>query len=547
MNSQDIRVSTAPGNDFPLQRCPLRIFNWVAWIGIVAYTLWCYATCDVNTSVPKKLDYMLSPSPYGFTKPWDNTEQEWREGRHFLLMAWPWLLGYTVTGRILSHTLPWLVPYFHVVSSLLFLALKLGPLVPVFFLLEHALFYGLVLVGVPLVVYIVGVALVAHYNIFEFDIFRIVLERYGGPAYFVTVVAFFWTVLRCCSFSLESIWSQASTGDNKRHRRMPHYLKTLDYVMYLPPLFMGPVQNYEDYTTAMEAPKPMPTLQELTFLVAGFFRSSVHFVLMDFMLHVFYTGALTNAPYMVEKLDLTSLLGYGIMLNIFFYMKYLIQYGMSRNFARIECLELPAPAKCVGRGHLCSHFWRYFDHGLHLWIKKYVYLPLTGTERKYQWRLAGIALAFLFVWVWHGMTVAVSFWAFLSFVGVSVEVVVAMIRKLEPVKNFEAEYLNSERTRIIKAVLGSPHYLLTIFSCMFYLTGMEVMAIFWRKVILGFPVPIVPLLVALYFGSHASIDTMEWEAADAARCLQRQQLQKNNLGVDQNCGELRIPGAPGKC
>lgn len=238
---------------------------------------------------------------------------------------------------------------------------------------------------------------------------------------------------------------------------------------------------------------------------------------MDFMLHVFYTGALTNAPYMVEKLDLTSLLGYGIMLNIFFYMKYLIQYGMSRNFARIECLELPAPAKCVGRGHLCSHFWRYFDHGLHLWIKKYVYLPLTGTERKYQWRLAGIALAFLFVWVWHGMTVAVSFWAFLSFVGVSVEVVVAMIRKLEPVKNFEAEYLNSERTRIIKAVLGSPHYLLTIFSCMFYLTGMEVMAIFWRKVILGFPVPIVPLLVALYFGSHASIDTMEWEAADAAR------------------------------
>ncbi|KAH9375712.1 hypothetical protein HPB48_000581 [Haemaphysalis longicornis] len=33
----------------------------------------------------------------------------------------------------------------------------------------------------------------------------------------------------------------------------------------------------------------------------------------------------------------------------------------------------------------------------------------------------------------------------------------------------------------------------------------------------GFPFPIVPLLVALYFGSHASIDTMEWEAADAAR------------------------------
>lgn len=517
MSEQDSKEGKGPGNAFPWGRSPSRILNWVAWIAIVLYAMWRYGTSKTNRSVPDKLEYMMSPSPYVSSMKWDNNEQEWKYGRWFILMAWRWLLAYTVTGRVLSHTVPWLVPYFHVAGSLLFLVLKMGPLCAVYFVVEHTLFYGLVWVGVPLLVYIAGVFLVAHYNIVEFDIFESILERYGMERYFVTVVAFYWTLLRCCSFSLESIWSQGSTDDERQRRRMPDYVKTLDYALYLPPLFMGPVQNYEDYVTAMEAPKPMITVQELKFLAVSFLRSCLHFLLMDLMLHFFYPAALSSAPYLVRKMNRTGLVGYAIMLHLCFYLKYVVQYGMARSFARIERLELPQPAKCIGRGHLCSHFWRYFDHGLHLWIKKYVYLPVTGPERKYRWRLAGIALAFIFVWMWHGMTIPVSLWASLSFVGVSIEVVVAMIRKLEPVKNFEAAYLNCERTRVIKAVLGSPHYLLTIFSCMFYLVDMEVMAIFWRKVILGFPFPIVPVLVALYFGSHFSIDCMEWEAAAAAR------------------------------
>lgn len=516
MIQQDSKVGDEPEQGFSLPRSPSRIFNWTAWITIVLYTIWRYATCDVNTSVPDKLHYMMSPSPYGFSRKWDNNEEEWKEGRWFIVMAWHWLLVYTVTGRVLSHTLPWLVPYFHVAGSLLFLAFKLGPLVPIYFVVVHALFYGLVWVGAPLLIYTVGIFLVAHDHLFNFDIFQVVAEKYGMECYNVTVVSVYWTVLRCSSFCLESIWCQGSPAEERRHRRMSDYLQTLDYVLYLPPLFMGPVQNYGDYVTAMAAPKPIPTMQDLKFLAIGLLRSCVHFLVMDIMLHFFYTAALSNAPYMVEKMDLTSLLGYAIMLLLFFYTKYRVQYGLARNYARIECLELPQPPKCIGRAHLCSHFWRYFDHGLHLWIKRYVYLPVTGSERKYRWRLAGIALAFIFVWVWHGMNLPVSLWASLSFVGVSLEVVVAMIRKLEPVKNFEAAYLNSERTRIIKAILGSPHYLLTIFSCMFYLVDMDIMEIFWRKVILGFPFPIVPVLVTLYFGSHFSIDCMEWDDAAAA-------------------------------
>uniref|UniRef100_A0A224YGT8 Acyltransferase required for palmitoylation of hedgehog hh family of secreted signaling n=1 Tax=Rhipicephalus zambeziensis TaxID=60191 RepID=A0A224YGT8_9ACAR len=232
-----------------------------------------------------------------------------------------------------------------------------------------------------------------------------------------------------------------------------------------------------------------------------------------------HRSALSKAPYLVSRLNLTALLGFGATLNVMFFVKYLVQYGVPCAFARIEGIDLPPPPKCVARSHLCSHLWRYFDHGLHLWIRKYLYLPMMGPEREVIWRLMGTALAFSFFWLWHDMTVAVSFWASLSFLGIALEVGMSEIRKLGFAKNIEAKYLVGGRLRILKAVLGSPHYLLTIFSCLFFLTNVEVTTIFFKKVILGFPMPVLPVLVCLYFASQVSLDVMEWE--DSAKAKQK--------------------------
>ncbi|KAL1470928.1 hypothetical protein MTO96_040189 [Rhipicephalus appendiculatus] len=140
-----------------------------------------------------------------------------------------------------------------------------------------------------------------------------------------------------------------------------------------------------------------------------------------------------------------------------------------------------------------------------------------GPEREVIWRLLGTALAFSFVWLWHDMTVAVSFWASLSFLGIALEVAMSEIRKLGFAKNIEAKYLVGGRLKIVKAVLGSPHYLLTIFSCLFFLTNVEVTTIFFRKIILGFPLPLVLVLVCLYFASQVSLDVMEWEDSAKAK------------------------------
>ncbi|XP_065282283.1 protein-cysteine N-palmitoyltransferase HHAT-like [Dermacentor albipictus] len=506
----------------PMQRCATQCLHLFVWIAVVAYAMVHFATSEVNTSLPQKLSHVvggtLIRSPYyGVTRYWDLTDREWREGRHFLVTAWPWLLLHSVLGRALGHLVPSLVPGYHVTYSLVFMSLKFGWHSATLFVLEHGVFFALSWIGVPALCYVVAMATVTHYDVFKLDFFEIVYERNGEHAYYITAVAFYWTVLRCFSFCMDTIRRppDESTAQGGRNF-LADYCKTLAYAVYLPPLFLGPVQNYSDFAASMEKPKPPLTVRELAMLVAGLLRSGAHFLLMDLLCHYFYSAALTKAPYLVSELDNTSLLGYGAILNIMFYSKYLIQYGVSGGCARIEGHNLPAPPKCVTRGHLCSHFWRYFDHGLHLWIKKYVYLPIVGTERKVHMRLLAIAVAFTFVWIWHSMTTAVTFWASLSTIGVAVEVAMAHIKRLDCAKGFEAKYLNPERRRIVKAILGSPHYLLTISACMFYLVDMEITTLFLRRVILGFPMPLVPVLVSLYFGAYASQDIMESEAASAA-------------------------------
>ncbi|XP_049266720.1 protein-cysteine N-palmitoyltransferase HHAT isoform X3 [Rhipicephalus sanguineus] len=475
----------------PKQRCATCALHWFAWIAISVYAVWHFSASEVNTSLPRTLSHVtahwLMESPYfGVDRYWDLSDREWREGRQYLVSTWPWLLLHSVIGRVLTHVVPSVVPGYHAAYSLLFVSLTLGWHSAAFFVLEHAVFFALTWVGVPALCYVVAIMMVTHYDVFKYDFFQIVLETRGDHEYYVTAVSFYWTVLRCCSFCLDNIRRTADGAAPARGKRnhLADYFKTLAYAVYLPTLYLGPVQNYSDFATSMEKPKPSLTVRELGTLTTGLLRSGAHFLLMDLLCHYFYCAALIKAPYLVSELDVTSLVGLGAILNVMFYMKYRIQYGVSGGCARIEGHTLPAPPKCIARGHLCSHFWRYFDHGLHLWIKKYVYGPIVGSERKTPWRLLGIAAAFTCVWVWHSMTTAVTFWATLSFTGIALEVTMARIKRLDCVKSFEAKYLSPERTRIAKAILGSPHYLLTITACMFYLVDMKITTIFFKRVIL---------------------------------------------------------------
>ena len=54
----------------------------------------------------------------------------------------------------------------------------------------------------------------------------------------------------------------------------------------------------------------------------------------------------------------------------FFHMKYVVFYGMARVFMLSDGIDAPNSPKCIGRIHLYSDMWRYFDEGLYRFIHK---------------------------------------------------------------------------------------------------------------------------------------------------------------------------------
>ena len=55
----------------------------------------------------------------------------------------------------------------------------------------------------------------------------------------------------------------------------------------------------------------------------------------------------------------------------FFMMKYVFFYGITRPFMKVDGIEPPDHPKCIGRIHLYSDMWRYFDAGLHKFMHRY--------------------------------------------------------------------------------------------------------------------------------------------------------------------------------
>ncbi|XP_075555102.1 protein-cysteine N-palmitoyltransferase HHAT-like isoform X2 [Dermacentor variabilis] len=342
-------------------------------------------------------------------------------------------------------------------------------------------------------------------------------ERYGVMPYRVAYVAFHWNIMRGLSFSLDIVRAQRRTPAKSRCR-WPPYWKTLAFLVYLPTVYLGPPQIYDDFAIQLDKPRPSCTLREVATAVARILRSGAHFFLMELMAHFFYSSAMSKWPWMAERLDLYSLVGFAFSLLFFFYVRYLFTYGVAGALARAEGIEIPPPSMCIATMYRCSHFWRYFDRGMHLWIRRYFYKPVVGHSRSACRLLFGTMVAFCFTWVWHSMHKKDAIWCALSVLGITLEVIINELRKRPLLKNFEKHYLASaRRMRAAKALLGSPHFVLTMCACIFHLAEAEVGLIMCRRILTGFPFPLVFVFLGMYSGLNVALDVEEWKAAAALK------------------------------
>ena len=72
-----------------------------------------------------------------------------------------------------------------------------------------------------------------------------------------------------------------------------------------------------------------------------------------------------------KRMDLWTMSGMCCCISVFFMMKYIFFYGITRPFMKMDGIEPPDHPKCVGRIHCYSELWRYFDVGLHSFMHRY--------------------------------------------------------------------------------------------------------------------------------------------------------------------------------
>lgn len=62
--------------------------------------------------------------------------------------------------------------------------------------------------------------------------------------------------------------------------------------------------------------------------------------------------------------------GLGFLMGQFFYMKYVVVYGLLSTVANFDGYDAPPPPKCVARIHLYTDMWRFFDVGFYQFMHK---------------------------------------------------------------------------------------------------------------------------------------------------------------------------------
>ena len=112
------------------------------------------------------------------------------------------------------------------------------------------------------------------------------------------------------------------------------------------------------------------TMQRLVNYIFLVFRYMFWYFVIEIGLHHLYVSAFKHHVSIVNAMDMWTLSGLGYTMGQLFCLKYIFFYGISRPFLMADGIEPPNHPICIGRIHLYSEMWRYFDTGLYKFMQK---------------------------------------------------------------------------------------------------------------------------------------------------------------------------------
>ncbi|KAJ8248569.1 hypothetical protein GJAV_G00243400 [Gymnothorax javanicus] len=427
----------------------------------------------------------------GFKK--DPTDFEWsfwnERARKCLLWSF---LGHAVVSKLCSFCFPQGRLAVLTVYGLLAAWAELGTKGVGVLFLHTCLFFGVAHLHSPALTWACALMLLATLYLGALE--ELQRSWYDTEAeYYLLYCAIAVCCLRSISFSLEHAWCPLEAGGLKR------FFWLTSYTFYHPLFYNGPIITFRDYMQQMQRSGGTVSRRDVPSLLASAVRICTCWGLAELLIHLMYMHALAGHETYLQFLPPWALGGLALALVQFFFVKYLVLFGLPSLLSRLDGLRAPRLPRCVSIMYSFTGMWRHFDVGLYHWLVRYIYIPAGGSHRGPLRKILSTALAFAFVCYWHGGHDYLRNWALINWLGVLVENGVKSALRSPRVSPLLMDHLSPAMRRRCLAFLSSFSTAMLILSNMVFLGGNHLGRIFWKRVFVqGWPTITPPILVFLY-------------------------------------------------
>lgn len=239
-------------------------------------------------------------------------------------------------------------------------------------------------------------------------------------------------------------------------------------------------------------------LKRIKNLFISLIRCIFWMIFCDFALHYIYINNLQGNIRLIENFNGFQLYGFGYLMSLFFYIKYVFSYGLGISFSQMDGIETPKTPKCIGRIHLYSDMWKNFDQGLYeflfLWVfesfkfsitknlfSRYIYTKLSKKDSTTLVKLVSSFFTFSFIFVWHGLYDFVLIWTILNYICLVLETIFTSLIKSTEYNQFMEQYFSRNNLIRFNAFFGIFIFIPSAISNFYFFGGVEVGNIFMRK------------------------------------------------------------------